>query len=79
MKLTIYGIALVALSMWVIKEHKGSKNHMEGKKSLNLSDREWIKVLEKSIEESWGTGLFYGCLLGIVILLFLQALKNYIF
>lgn len=78
MKLIIYGAILIALVIWIKKERKDAKNHMEGKKSLDLSNHEWIKVLERNIEESWAVGLFYGCLFGIVFLLFLQAVKNFI-
>lgn len=79
MKLIIYSIILIAIIIWIRKESKNAKKHLEEKKSLDLSGYEWIKVLERSMEENWFVGLFYGCLFGIVFLLFLQTLKNFIF
>lgn len=78
MELIIYSVILLALGLWIAKEHKNATKHREGKKSLNLSGHEWIKVLERSIEESWKVGIFYGFLFGIIFLLFLQSLKDFI-
>jgi len=75
MKAIILGVVLFGLLIWILKEHRDSIKHREGKKDLNLSGNQWIEVLERSIKESWQVGLFYGFFFGIVLILLFQSLK----
>ena len=77
MESILYGALLIILGIWIVKEHKNAKKHREGKKVLDLSGSEWIKVLERSIEESWMIGLFYGAILGVLFMLFLESIKKF--
>lgn len=75
MKTIIYGVIVVCLVFWIIKEHKESIKHRNGKKVLNLSEHEWISVLERSIEESWRAALLYGFAFGVALVLFVGSLR----
>lgn len=66
----LFGLILIVLVFWIQKEKRDGDKHHEGKKQLGLTGGQWIEVLERRVEESWHTGLFYGFVFGFVSTLF---------
>lgn len=72
----LFGVALIALCFWIVKEKRDGDKHHEGKKTLGLSGGQWIEILGRRIEESWQSGLFYGFIWGFLFALFLVNIKR---
>lgn len=72
----LFGVALIALGVWIVKEKRDGDKHHEGKKQLGLSGGQWIEVLERTVEESWQSGLFYGFTFGFLFALFVVNIKR---